>query len=469
MVRVRSILVSAGALAWTAAPAVANHPADFVKALTPWFQNNDFGPAEKLFLPEARSAGRNQLLYLYEMGNLYRMRGDVDKSIELFADADRVARQYEGKAILSASGAASQAGATLTNDTVLPWEGATADKVMARTLDAINYLVKADLEDATVEVRKAEEYQVREREKREKTVSKAAAMSAAASAKYGDMFSYVQDVRNSYENAFTYYLSSQIYRAQGPSGLDDGLVDIKRAYELSPRSPAVRAAYLDLTARAQGPAAVADLQRRLGVPPGPRLPDPARTGTVVVVFETGFVPPLSEVSIDVLAENKLISMAFPIYRQFGPPQPSLRISGPDLEQSTTLAVDLRRLEVKALQERMPEILLRGTAGAIAKVQAQNKATKTFGLFGQLASIVATKVVTVADLRSWLSLPAEVQTAQFTLPAGPADLSLAAYDWSEHLGLQVTADGTTFLLVRAAPGFHSLKTVALQAASHVDMN
>jgi hypothetical protein len=461
------MLVAAGALAWTAVPAVANHPADFVKALTPWFQNDDFGPAEKLFLPEARSAGRNQLLYLYEMANLYRMRGDVDKSIELFADADRVAHQYEGKAILSASGAASQAGATLTNDTLLPWEGATADKVMARTLDAINYLLKADLEDATVEVRKAEEYQVREREKRQKTVGKAAAMSEAASAKYGEMFSYVQDVRNSYENAFTYYLSSQIYRAQGPSGLDDGLVDIKRAYELSPRSPAVRAAYLDLTARAQGPAALADLQRRLGVPPGPRFP--ARTGTVVVVFETGFVPPLSEVSIDVLAEDKLISMAFPIYRQFGPPQPSLRISGPDLEQSTTLAVDLRRLEVKALQERMPEILLRGTAGAIAKVQAQKKATKTFGLFGQLASIVATKVVTVADLRSWLSLPAEVQTAQFTLPAGPADLSLASYDWTEHLGLQVTAGGTTFLLVRAAPGFHSLKTVALPPAGQVDMN
>jgi hypothetical protein len=465
MVRVRSILVAAGALAWTAVPAVANHPADFVKALTPWFRNDDFGPAEKLFLPEARSAGRNQLLYLYEMANLYQMRGDVDKSIDLFAEADRVAHGYEGKAIVSASGAASQTGATLTNDTLLPWEGGTADKVMARTLDAINYLVKADLEDATVEVRKAEEYQVREREKRQKTVSKAAAMSATATAKYGEMFSYVQDVRNSYENAFTYYLSSQIYRAQGPSGLDDALVDIKRAYELSPRSPAVRTAYLDLTAQAGGPAALADLKRRLGVPPGPQLPDPARTGTVVVVFETGFVPPLSEVSIDVLAEDKLISMAFPIYRQFGPPQPSLRISGPGLEQSTTLAVDLRRLEVKALQERMPEILLRGTAGAIAKVQAQKKATQSFGLFGQLASIVATKVVTVADLRSWLSLPAEVQTAQFTLPAGPADLTLASYEWTEHLGLQVTAGGTTFLLVRAAPGFHSLKTVALQAVDH----
>jgi hypothetical protein len=55
MVRVRSILAAAGALARTAVPAVANHPADFVKALTPWFANDD---AESFKNPgSGRSAG----------------------------------------------------------------------------------------------------------------------------------------------------------------------------------------------------------------------------------------------------------------------------------------------------------------------------------------------------------------------------------------------------------------------------
>jgi hypothetical protein len=469
MLRLRHPLALAtAAILWAAPAAYASYPADFAKAVTPCLRNGDFSAAEKEFLHDAMTPGRNQLLYLYELANLYRMKGDVDKSIELFGHADRVAHDYEGKALVSAGAAAGQVGATLTNDTVLTWEGDCQDKVMSRTLDAMNYLAKHDLEGARVEVRKAEEYQVQERAKRQKAVARAANLdNASANAKYGNMFSYVQDVRNSFENAFTYYLSSAIYRAQGASGLDDALVDIKRAYELAPRAPAVRQAYLDIVAQGGDPAALEELKARLGADPGLRLPDYAdyaHGGTVVVIYEVGFVPPMGDVAIDVFALNKLYSLAFPIYNDFGGPQPPLEVTAPGAAQSTSLVADVRKLEVKSLQERIPGILARGTLGAIAKAQAQQKATNSFGIFGQLAATIATKLVTTADLRSWLSLPAEVQTAQLTLQPGPNDLTLASYGWTERVSVDVAPGSTTFLMVRSVPGFRTIKSATVKAGA-----
>ncbi|MDR3672771.1 MAG: hypothetical protein P4L36_18140 [Holophaga sp.] len=465
----RYVLACSAAAIVAAAPAYASHPRDFATVLPPLMQTGDLTPAEHLFLKDATSSGRNQLLYLYEMASFYRMIGEVGKSIDLFAAADKVAHDYESRAVVSAGGVAGQAGAALTNDTVLPWEGACQDKVMARTLNAMNYLMKQDLEGARVEVKKAEEYQVMERTRRQKALAKAAqkdqnaaeADVPAPNPKFREMYSYARNARNSYENAFTYYLSSNIYSAQGPAGLNDALVDIKRAYELAPNAPAIQEAYLDLAAQAQDTAALEALETRLGIGRSYQPVDHSRTGTVVVVFEAGFVPPLSEVSINMPVSGKLFSLAFPIYNDFKFPQPALRIQTPAGGQTTSKVVDMRLLEVKALQERIPEIITRGTIGAAAKIEAQKKASDNFGPFGGLIASIATKVVTSADLRSWLSLPAEVQSAHFFLPPGGNELTLSSYDWSEKIALDVAPGSTTFLMVKATPGFRTIKTASIR--------
>jgi len=481
MLRSRPAVPIAISAVLATAPCCASHPADFAAAVSPCLSSGNLAPAEKLFLKNAARPGRNQLLYLYEMATLYRMQGNLDKSIELFAAADQVAQTYETKAIVSASGAAGQVGAALSNDTTLPWEGVCQDKVMARTINAMNYLAKLDLEGARVEVRKAEEYQVQEREKRQKALAKAAKKDEKAAApaqdqagkapaelgnpgmaaKYQQMYSFVRNVRNSYENAFTYYLSSQIYRAQGPAGLNDALVDIKRAYQLAPEVPAVQEAYLDIAAQAHEDAALEELKARLGLAPGFQPADPGGTGTVVVLFEAGFVPRLSEVAIDLPVSGQLFSLAFPIYREFETPQPVLRIQTPGGTQSTSRVTDLRPMMLKSLQERMPEILARGTLGAVAKIEAQKEIKKNLGFFGGLAATIATKAVTSADLRSWLSLPAELQTTQFHLQPGPAELTLSSFDWSEKVALDVAPGTTTFVMVKAVPGFKNISTASVR--------
>ena len=452
-----------------ALPGFADHPKDMARIL-PACLRGSFASAQGAFQKDSRSSGRNQLLYLYELGGLYTLKGDFTQSAACFDLADQVAHEYEGKAMASVSGGLAQAGAGMTNDTLLTWEGACYDKVMSRTLNALNYIAKKDLEGARVEVRKAEEYQSQERERTRKLEDTRAMNNSNASSRYAQMFAFVQNVRNSYENAFTYFLASHIHRAQGGDGLNDALVDIKQAYALAPDSPAVQAAYLDLLAQfpeTEGSQILENLKARLGAGPDWTPPDPARTGTLVVCYEAGFAPALSEAAVDLFAPSgDRFSMAFPIYNDFGSAQGHLRIETGVIRRTTTRLVDTRLLAVKSLKERLPGILARGTLGAFGKIQAQKKAEQEFGFLGKLITGIVTKAVTNADLRSWLSLPAEVQAAQLVLPPGTHELLLTASDWNEKVAVEVTPGTTTFITVRAVPGCHAITATTLPSGDGV---
>jgi hypothetical protein len=453
-----------------ALPAAADHPRDFRIALD-GLRANNLEAVDKVFLKDASRNGTDRLLALYELGEFYHLAGDTRKSIGFFNTADAVAKDYEGQAVVSAGATGRTAGAVMVNDSLLKYEGFGYDKVMSRTTNAINFLLLGDLEGARVELRKAEEYQRMERERHQREVQRAGARQPAGAenarvdnpavqASYGRMFDHVKNVRNSFENAFTYYLSSQIYQVRGEAGLNDAMVEIKRAFELAPRAPGVRAAYLEL-ARAQSQSAYDDARARLGLAEAEPAAVPAGTGSVVVVFETGLVPQMDEVKINLFADNKLYSLAFPIYNDFGAAQAPLAILTPGRTYMTATILETRTLAVKALQERMPGILTRGLLGAIAKGEVQQQAEKNFGFFGSLVSKVTTAVLTNADRRSWLSLPAEVQVAKFNLGAGPNRLDLRAPGLAETVALDVAPGSCSFLLVRAFPGFKRIDVRTFQ--------
>jgi len=428
---------------------------------------------DKVFLKDASQDGTDRLLSLYELGSFYHLSGDSKKSIQFFNTADAVAHVYEGQALISAGEAGRTAGAILSNDSVMKYEGPGYEKVMSRTLNAMNFLLAGEMEGARVEVRKAEEYQRLERERHQKEVAKAGQKPApgtesatlnnpAVASAYGKMFDSVKNVRNSFENAFTYYLASQIYLARGEEGLNDAWVEIKKAYALAPLAPGVRSAYLDI-ARSQGSSAFEDAKALLRVADAQAGPDRKRTGSLVVFYEAGLVPQMEEVKISLFAENKVYNLAFPIYRDQGAPQPPLTVTTPGMTVTTTRLLDTRALAVKSLQERMPGILTRGLLGAIAKGEIQTKAEKNYGFFGGLVSMVASTLLTSADRRSWLSLPAEVQVAKCDLASGPNVLALDGPGFTNKVALNVTPGSSTFLVVRSFRGFNRIDVKTLNGS------
>ncbi len=477
-----SLLLRVPVLAALAAlPARADHPADFRSALD-GLRANNMAKVDHEFLKDSSQDGADRLLCLYELGGFYHLQGNFKKSIEFFNTADAVAHDYEGRAVVSAGAAARTAGAVLVNDTLLRFEGFGYDKVMSRTLNALNYVLQGDLEGARVEVRKAEEYQRLEREKHEREMQKAgrpqpgtesaSLANPTVQANYHRMFEQVQNVRNSFENAFTYYLSSQIFLAQGEDGLNDAMVEIRRAFQLAPDAPAVRSAYLEI-AGAQGGAALDQARSDLRAPALDPPPDPS-AASAVVCYEAGLVPELDQVRLALPAMNRLYTLAFPIYRDLGSPQPPVYVipPAPSRPCATTPVVATRNLAVKSLQERMPGILTRGLAGAVARGGVQQKAEKDYGPLGGFLSKLASAVVTSADRRTWLSLPAEVQVAKCSLPPGTTILAVNGPGWSEPVSVNAVPGSCTFLVVRAFPGFRRIDVrtfvpAAIPAAAPVD--
>jgi hypothetical protein len=125
--------------------------------------------------------------------------------------------------------------------------------------------------------------------------------------------------------------------------------------------------------------------------------------------------------------------------------------------------------VKSLQERMPGILTRGLLGAVAKGEVQRKAQRNYGPLGGLLTQVATAVVTTADRRSWLSLPAEVQVARFNLGAGAYRLDLRAPGLAETVTLEVAPASHSFILVRVLPGFKRVDARTFPPAGELALN
>jgi hypothetical protein len=425
--------------------ALADYPQEYAKAIAPVIDRNDPATAEERFLKEAQAEGKYQLLALYELGSIYQIMGDFAKSTACLDQADQVARVFAGRAVHSVTGTASKAGAAMIDDQLLTWEGGTFERVLSRTLNALNYLARHDLEGAKVEIKKAEEYQLAERKRTEDNVDAVTRNTMASSSfiqTFAPMYAFVKDARDSRENAFTYYLASQIYRAHGMDGLSDAIIDINRAQHLCPASPPILDAYQELLAL--GSQAEGSAERKTD--PGPR------TGTVVVIYQVAFVPRMVEIPINVLLPKGLDKMTCPTYQDFGTAQAPLLIQAGDLRQTTSMVVDLRRLAVKDLEERLPGIISRRKTGAITKVAM-------FGLLGRAVASLS-KSVTHADLHAWLGLPSEIQVAQFRLPEGVTDLVLSSPHGTRRVEAKVTAGGTTFVLVRGVQGRQTVATTVV---------
>jgi hypothetical protein len=84
---------------------------------------------------------------------------------------------------------------------------------------------------------------------------------------------------------------------------------------------------------------------------------------------------------------------------------------------------VRALAVKALKEKATVIAMRQIVRAVAKGVTVTTAKNNLGELGGLAANIWNIVSESADLRSWLTLPANAQILRATLPSGRQKLEL----------------------------------------------
>jgi len=386
---------------------------------------------QQCLLGECKS--KDLILYTMERGRYAQVVGNSAVSLADFTAAMDKIRENDTKALISASAFGANVAATAVNDNAIPYEGEGYERVLLHHYQALNYLKKKDLDGAGVEVRRAnaeqndslkrfeKELDGAQEEARKKRID---SNSGRIDRQYAQMDEVAGTVKNSFQNAYTFYVSGFIYELlQQPN---DAYIDYKKALEIYPDNSYLQKDVLRLAATLDMREELDELRQRF-----PREDTRFVTeggggnGELLVFFEDGFVPQKHEIKIPLPAGKAgLIAIAFPIYQEKWSPQIPLRVlSKGELIGSTEPICDVRALAVKALKEKAPVIATRQIIRAIAKGVTAAEAKKQMGDLGQFAAIVWNMVSENADLRSWLTLPANAQILRTSLPAGRYSLSL----------------------------------------------
>lgn len=412
------------------------------------------------------------ILYNMERGRFAHVIGNSDASMSDFWASIEKIRENDEKALISASAIGANLAATLVNDNAIPYEGEGYERVLLHHYQALNYLRKKDLEGAGVEVRRANAEQEESLRRFEKELEKSRDVASEkrvdtngvsrVDARYSQMDEVAGKVKNSFQNAYTFYVSGFIYELLKQP--NDAYIDYKKALEIYPENSYLQRDVLRLAAKLEMDDELGELRRRFAADQPRRFIDESGDGSgeLLVLFEDGFVPQKHEIKIPFpISRSTLVVIAFPIYREKWSDQMPLRIlNNSELVGSTEPICDIRALAVKALKEKAPVIAIRQIVRAVAKGATAEAAKKNMGVLGQLAANIWNLVSDNADLRSWLTLPDNAQILRTTMPAGNYKLALQhpMATGPTYVDVEVAAGGKTVLqVIRAGQQIYSSVT------------
>lgn len=421
-------------------------------------------PAEGLARLQQHEDSSDGVLYFEEGGRVAYFSGDTSLSKEKYETAYQLNREAWGEPVLAPSEIVGYLGATVVNDNAIPYEAPAYEHIFVNTFQIFNYLALGDLEGAAVEARRAGNAQReafhRNRDAIEKAKADAKAQeidlsqSAGYLNAYASMSASSNRVKNSFQNAYSFYLSGLIWERLGER--DNAYIDYKNALDIFPENHYLAYHALRLAREQKRFADFSELKSRYKN--APVLETPHRAGRLVIAVESGFVPPKKEIYIPIFWTKRTYTVALPYYASeeerlyeqgFDVLIQGVRVGG------TEPICWVRDLAVKALLEDYPGIALRQVLRLIVKDQIQRQAqdqNDTLGLIAGIAAMLSEQ----ADRRSWLTLPETIHIADFWLEPGVHRVDLDGLGTLGSFDVPIEAGKLTILRV-LQPGGHVYTT------------
>jgi hypothetical protein len=363
------------------------------------------------------SKQQDRLLLLMDRGMVLHAAGQWAESIEVFAEADRVAGELD---ITSVS---EEAKTLATSERERAYRGEDFERLMISVLQALNYAQLGQDEDALVEVRRVNER----------------------------LQKMVDDEKKPYQQlAIARYLGGVLYEDQGD--WDSAYIDYAKALELAPDLGPLAEPVLRLARRTGRDEAYEQLQTKYpDLGHAPLAPD---EGQVVVVVETGLSPQKQSATRNRDDAGELI--AVPTFVDRGrAPQAQVSVLTPGSSgdstprtQAATTVTSISDVAKVNLEDRVGRMLLKQVAGVAMKAGlagAAGAATKSKEVAA--LTFLVLNAMNAPDLRSWLSLPAEFQLARFRLPAGKHTLEVAAGGRTKQVEVEVKPRRVSTVVIR----------------------
>lgn len=386
------------------------------------------------------AAGRDRMLYLKERGRLQSLAGDIEAGIRDFQEASDAFEAKRMRPSLSASQTFFSSMALATNDLAIRYDGAAYEKVMLHNLQALNYLKQGDFERARIELNRADVEQEYAREQNRLLVEQ----TRRRTAEHDLPSDAVDRALNRAEqrmgappgssatapflNAFTYYLSGLLFMHFGE--WDRAVIDLRKARDIEPGNSFVRDSLQRAVRHQEGRAEVGGESR------------------VIILYGDGFIAGRSALQVPFVYGSSVLQIALPYHDRTNmrPPE-RLRVSSDSGEAAETQVIaDLNAQAVYELREQYAAILVRQVLRLVVKRRIQQEAEAESPLLGLIANIF--NVVTDRpDLRSWQTLPANLQIASLHLPPGAHELNYGTKSGTdESVRIDLAANETVFLII-----------------------
>lgn len=315
----------------------------------------------------------------------------------------------------------------LTNDNVREYFVPYYEQTMVHTLQALNFIALNDIEAALVEIRRANLVQEQALKLNAGSLEKAA-LNANIDLNelydsYPSMDSLIGDVKNGFQNAFTFYLSGFLYEAVGE--YNSAYIDYKRAIEIFPNNTYLQDDLLRLAKYLSFDDEYHLFKQQFN---RTTQSNNSKLSPVLIVFEQGLIPEKVESRIDLpifTSKNdmRFYSVAMPSYSEGFSQHRSAVVNVEKNNMTTEPIVNLSSLAAKDLKDRMPGIVARQITRLIAKEEFRQSAARNGGDIGNIIATLYNLASERADTRSWLTLANNYQVAKTYLPHGEHILNI----------------------------------------------
>lgn len=438
------------------------------KVIVYWHDGNlTNAVAEATKEADSNANNKDAIVWRLEQGAVLRANGQYDDSNKAFDQAQEKIDDYAQKAKVRVG---QEAGALLSNQANLDYEGRSYDGIMLNTYKALNYLALGEPDKARPEIIRAYQRQqdaVEENKQRiEKTKAaadeskdKKAMDKAAADPKFQAQLqgstTNLNDIKvyADYVNPFTVYLDGLYFMANATdaSDLERAHKSLERVASVVPENQYVK----DDIATVNG------LINAQPFPP-----------TTYVIFETGCAPIRDQVRIDIpiiVSKVSYVGAAFPTIKPHGNFQPVLTVTANGTNYPTETVASMDSIVVSDFKNEQPIVITKTIAATVTKAVAAYAANQAAqqaggdlaGLFMQIGTAAFQMAVNIADTRTWTTLPKEFQVCRFPTPVD-GKIELATPNGMKTTVNLMAGDGAKIDLtstnVQASLNTHSLVTV-----------
>jgi hypothetical protein len=354
---------------------------------------------------------RNVVLYYLDRAMLLHLGRRYEESNLFFEKADSEIERLYTQSI------STHAGAFLTNDNLLPYEGEDFEKVLIHLFSALNYAGLTQWDDALVEARQVDaRLNLLNDRHGQKNIYKEDASARYLAGILYETRGEVNDAFISYRKAYEAFQDyKKFYQTPIPSRMGFDLLRLSSVLRLPEEQAEYQQAF---------PQAVSLLSSSL----------PQDAGEMVVVGYTGRSPVKEDYFVDAPVPDGnggvyLARVAFPRFvsrpSQIEFVEATFRRGETVLSQRLELLEDITAIAKKNLEDHVARISAKAIGRAATKYlatrTAKNQAKKKggeqaealAGFLGNLYSIVTEE----SDKRSWQTLPGKIHLGRILLPEG----------------------------------------------------